>query len=402
MSTLRIALVGIGGYGNFYVKELLDHAAEQDVKWVAAIDPDPRRCSRLKELEARGVPRFASLDEFHARGEGADLTVIATGIHLHVPMAQAALARGSHVLAEKPMCATIQEALELQAAREAAGKFVAIGYQWSYSHAIQAFKRDVRSGRFGAPVRLKCLVLWPRKHDYYARNRWAGRLKTDAGAWVLDSPANNATAHYLHNMFYCLGDAPDSSALPVRAQAELGRANAIENFDTAAARFAASSGAEVLYFGSHAVKQSVGPLFEYKFEDGTAALGMEGPTLRASFADGTVHDYGDPNAEQGRKLWLSVEAARGRQAVLCPVEAAMAQTLAVNGMQDSMPGIAPFPAELVNLDESDGKLTWVTGLGEALQEAYRQNRLPSEVCAGGAPTGRTVDLTDYRTYPGGK
>jgi len=31
---------------------------------------------------------------------------------------------------------------------------------------------------------------------------------------VLDSPVNNATAHYLHNMFYVLGHATDASAMP--------------------------------------------------------------------------------------------------------------------------------------------------------------------------------------------
>jgi hypothetical protein len=61
-----------------------------------------------------------------------------------------------------------------------------------------------------------------------------------AGLGIFDSPANNATAHFLHNMFYLLGATRETSAAPAVVQAELYRANAIENFDTAAIRFAAA------------------------------------------------------------------------------------------------------------------------------------------------------------------
>ena len=40
-------------------------------------------------------------------------------------------------------------------------KIVAIGYQWSFSDAIQKLKADVIAGIFGKPRRLKTLVLWP-------------------------------------------------------------------------------------------------------------------------------------------------------------------------------------------------------------------------------------------------
>src|SRR5918992_777122 len=98
-------------------------------------------------------------------------------------------------------------------ARDAAGRQVSIGYQWSFCPAIQ---------------RLASMVLWPRDETYYLRNKWAGRLFTGQGHPVFDSPVNNACAHYLHNMFYVLGDRTDTSAVPARVTAELYRANSIE------------------------------------------------------------------------------------------------------------------------------------------------------------------------------
>jgi hypothetical protein len=64
---------------------------------------------------------------------------------------------------------------------------------------------------------------------YYQRSFWSGRIKDDNGNWILDSVASNATAHYIHNMFYVLGNEVDKSAVPVEVAAELYRANNIEN-----------------------------------------------------------------------------------------------------------------------------------------------------------------------------
>jgi len=41
-----------------------------------------------------------------------------------------------------------------------------IGYQWSYSEGIQSLKKDILSGLFGKPIRMKSLCLWPRDFAY--------------------------------------------------------------------------------------------------------------------------------------------------------------------------------------------------------------------------------------------
>jgi len=83
-------------------------------------------------------------------------------------------------------------------------------------------KRDLLDGRYGRPLRLATLCAWPRDRAYYRRNSWAGRLRDgDSGAWVLDSPANNAMAHFLHNALFLLGPAMTHSALPAAVTAEL-------------------------------------------------------------------------------------------------------------------------------------------------------------------------------------
>ena len=78
--------------------------------------------------------------------------------------------------------------------------FIAVGYQWSYSSAIQKLKQDIHSGIYGKALQMKTIVLWPRNKAYFTRTTgWAGKVKASNGETIYDSVANNATAHYLHN-----------------------------------------------------------------------------------------------------------------------------------------------------------------------------------------------------------
>src|SRR6185369_16842405 len=147
-----LLLVGIGGYGNSYVSALLDTPATPPFRIAGAVDPSPNLCRRLGELKARGVPIFPSIDEFYAN-HTADLAVISTPLHLHADHTAAALSQGSRVLCEKPLCVTPTQAEQMQQARDLAGRQVAIGYQWSFSTAIQQLKADILAGVLGAPRR---------------------------------------------------------------------------------------------------------------------------------------------------------------------------------------------------------------------------------------------------------
>jgi predicted dehydrogenase len=317
-------------------------------------------------------------------------------------MTSLALSKGANVLCEKPLAATIQHARQMAATEREVRGFVAVGYQWSFSDAVQALKHDVLAGEFGQPRVLKTKVLWPRRASYYSRNGWAGRLKSSRGHWVLDSPANNATAHYLHKMFYILGELRETSDWPVDVEAELYRANAIENYDAAAIRCHTATGAEILFYTAHSVPLKVGPTSRYEFENAVVEYTpADRSGFVARFSDGRVKTYGDPNETYSNKLWHSAEAVRTDAPIACGIEAATPHTLCVNGAQESMWEIAEFPKELARTEWQDGdSLTWVEGLQQTLEHCYDLGVIPSEL--GGIPwarKGRLVDLRRYRFFP---
>jgi predicted dehydrogenase len=396
---VSLVLVGVGGMGAVHVKALLEKKDEGLFRIAGAVDPQPNRCQQYVEMRAMGVPCFVRLEDFY-RNRMAELAILSSPIQCHQPQTVFALAKGSHVLCEKPAAATIQDVREMIGAERASSRFVAVGYQWSFSSAVQTLKKDVMSGLFGKAKAFKCLYLWPRDEAYYRRNDWAGKKRDAEGAWVLDSPAQNAMAHDLHNMFYLLGKETDSSARPVEVEAELYRANAIENFDTAAARVRTDEGVEILFIVSHVSSEDRGPVVRFEFEKAVVRCDSRTSGLWAELADGKRKDYGVPDAEPMNKLWQSIAGVRDGTRPLCGLEAAAAQTLCMNGMQDSVPEICDFPAALVRAVEAEGKRRMVVeGLDETLAACYEAGRLPSEMGVAWSAKGTAVDLGDYAAFP---
>ncbi len=398
-------LCGVGGYGATYAQALVSHAKEQNVRLVGAVEPFPDGAKHLSELLAMGARHYASLEDFY-RENDAELCVVSSPIQFHKEQTLFALSKGSHVLCEKPVCAVVQDAYAMAAARDAAGKLVGVGYQWSFSPAIERLKADVLAGVYGKPRCAKTVVLWPRDRKYYTRGvGWAGSRKDRAGRWVLDSVVSNATAHYLHNMLYVLGGAPDRSADPVSVQAALYRANPIDMYDTACLKVGLAGGAYAYYIGSHAVSELCDPVQEFVFEKGTVAFDAQSaPRAEAHFVgrlqDGRVIDYGPPDEDHavGTKMYRMADAVRGAASVPCGVEAALCHTKAVNGALLSM-APADFPREVVSV-QGEGPLYHVPGLAQILLRCYKETRLPTAADAPWLAPGETADISALTAYNG--
>ncbi len=369
MEKIRILLTGIGGYASTYVNPLLDKKYP-DCEIAGCADPYPDSCPRIAEIRALGIPVYADMNDFFDAGHTADLCVITTPIHLHARQIRTALSHGCRVLCEKPLCGDIADLDSLLDAEKSAGKYVAIGYQWSHSPAIQALKADIMAGKYGKPVMLKSMVLWPRDRAYYGRGSgWAGKLRAADGSLILDSVANNATAHYLHNILYVLGETVDSSAEPISVQAELHRANEIENYDTCRIGLTFADGAKALFIASHATDKTRNPVFEYRFTGGSVTYSEQGgQDIIGTFADGTVKNYGNPFDDPTAKLTRAVQAVKDPAVrPLCGIRTASAHAKVIAEAQKA--GITPFPPEKIR-ENSKGTGVYVEGLYEELNTVY--------------------------------
>jgi predicted dehydrogenase len=381
---VEIVLVGIGGYGRLYAQSVQEWQAKGRARICAVVDPmaelTPNWPNLAPNLAGAGIPCYDSIEAFDDTDARAHLAVISSPIAFHAGQSVAALRGGMNVLCEKPMAATVEDALHMRNARDASGRFLEIGYQWSFSEAVQRLKSDILAGRLGAPRELKTWVAWPRGSDYYSRNNWAGRIRDHEGRWVLDSPANNATAHFLHNMLYVLGPSMNSSARPIAITAECYRANPIESFDACCCRVETAARADVFFFTAHCVKDRMGPVFRFVFDEAVVEYDGQGEII-ARFQDGREQVYGDPGREPMRKLGHAIDTCRSPEEKheVCGPEAAMAQTLCVHGLHKTP--ICDFPSDLVARESkgNDTFLAYVPGLEEAMRRGFEQGALFSEM-----------------------
>lgn len=396
---ISLALAGIGGMGYFYLKELLEKYHPQKVFIQGAVDPYPERSALFAELNKLNIPVFSSLKDLLFHQSSPELTVISSPIHYHVDQSGLAIQKGSHVLCEKPLTAAVQDADALIQLESKSINWVLIGYQWSFSDAVQTLKKDILEGAFGRPLRFKSLCLWHRDLNYYRRCDWAGKIKSPEGIWILDSPANNAMAHFLHNLLYLAGDEKYSSSSPIEITAEAYRAYPIENYDTIACRALTRNNIEILFYASHAVKDNIGPMFHLKFSDAEVGFDHSMGVIKAVSKKGKEKKYGSPDLFPMKKLEYAINAVTQRLPIICGPEAARAQTLSINGIQESISGFINFPDPMIDKTQKTSRN--VLELENILTRCYTDNKLPSEAGLSWAREGKRINLDSYAYFPGG-
>ena len=400
---VSIVLVGIGGYANSYISALLGQRGKRDWCLVGVVDPLAEKAPRYGELKAMGLPFYNSLEMFYASGETADLAIICSPIQFHCQQACWAMKHGSNVLCEKPAAAVIDDALEMKFVSNRTHRFCAIGYQWSYSPQILALKDDIRHKRYGAAKRLRSLALWARNDAYYHRNNWAGAQKTADGEWILDSPVNNATAHYLHNMLFVLGPSMNEAARPITVQAELYRANPITNYDTAAVRVFTEDYVELLFYTAHPVPLVRGPEFIFEFERGVVTYSSRTRRLTGRLNSGEVIEYGNPVQDVSCKLAAAIRATKeyDRSHIVCDINTAMMHTIVMNGAQQSVENIVEFPArDIYKMGVPGAQVTAMEGLAQRMVQAYEAASMPFLVArAPWSRIGKVISLKDYDHFP---
>lgn len=383
MKKVKVLLIGIGGYGANYMKELTEKNVTS-VRLEGICEVSENVIDQYPAISERGISVYQTPEEFY-REHDADLAIISTPIHLHYQQIQICLRNGSNVLTEKPLCATVKGALELRALEQETGHFVSVGFQLNYSRDVLELKKDILCGDFGRPVLFKAIHGISRGERYYQRNSWAGRIAVD-GCMVNDSPFNNACAHQFQNMTFLLGKRLDQAAEIGGVQAELYRANqSVENFDTVALCAKTEDGIPLYYYTTHALSEKkLGPISEFIFEAAVVYFGKDygdGPVLEyvAEMGDGTIRSYGSVNkGDRLQKLYDAIECTLQGGHPVSTIQCALPHLEVVNALTD-LP-IYQIREDKLEYVEADGD--WfcrIRNLKDIYETCYKNHQLPSEM-----------------------
>ncbi|MGH8080656.1 MAG: Gfo/Idh/MocA family protein, partial [Lysobacter sp.] len=171
MKRLRAGLVGAGFIGPWHI-DAIRRLGHVEVAAIAgsSLASAQARADELGIAQAYGDWRELIEDPL------IDVVHIATPNHLHHPIALAAIANGKHVVCDKPLADTVEQARELLAAARAAGVFHAVTFNYRGNPLVQQARIAIAEGQIGRPH----LVHGQYLQDWLLRDSdWSWRLEPD-------------------------------------------------------------------------------------------------------------------------------------------------------------------------------------------------------------------------------
>lgn len=146
----RVLQVGAGGFGRRW-SAVLTGSRAMGIELAGLVDTDPSvLAARGGELGLDESQRFVSLGAA-LEAVRPEIVVCVTPPSSHADVAIAALEAGSHVLVEKPLAPSMEEAERMALAAERTGRRLAVSQNYRYEPHAMAVREVLRSGRLGEP-----------------------------------------------------------------------------------------------------------------------------------------------------------------------------------------------------------------------------------------------------------
>jgi predicted dehydrogenase len=198
MTKLRVGVVGVGYLGRFHAEK---YAAFPDVELVGIVDPDLSRIGQI----ADALRTRAFTNPLELLGQVDAVSVVVPTI-LHYGIARPFLEQGVHVLLEKPVTVTLEQADELIGLAAKKGLILQVGLIERFNPAVTAVRPLIKSPRYltaerSAPFTVRCtdvsVVLDLMIHDLDIVTDLAGSTPKEvsaAGAAVITGEIDMAAA----------------------------------------------------------------------------------------------------------------------------------------------------------------------------------------------------------------
>lgn len=202
------AVIGYGPKHNFGWAHAAWISATPELELVAVCDRDPARLEAARQAFP-AIRTYGSTAELWRDGD-VQLVSVVTPHHTHCAISLEAFEQGRHVVVEKAMCLTVEEATAMIAAGRRAERTLAVHHNRRHDGNFRRVREVVRSGRIGEVFHLELTA-----GGYFEpRNGWYREKATSGGGfyfwgphavdWVLDLvPARTAGVDgYFHKLVW--------------------------------------------------------------------------------------------------------------------------------------------------------------------------------------------------------
>jgi UDP-N-acetyl-2-amino-2-deoxyglucuronate dehydrogenase len=191
----RFGLIGAGGAAALHVPAM---RTQPGIEVVAIADVDRARAEAV--ATRYGIPEvFESTEALLAKASVEALAVLSPH-HLHLPAVRLAAERGVHVLVEKALAPTVEDAdrmVEICTRHK-----ITLGgiLQYRFTPGARRLRQAVQDGSLGRIFLVSVTAKFRRSADYYGGAPWRGR-KVEAGGGALTTQA----IHTLDLLIYAMG-----------------------------------------------------------------------------------------------------------------------------------------------------------------------------------------------------
>lgn len=214
---LRFALVGCGRIARRH-SELLGKNQIAHAGLAAVCDVVEEKARKIgAEFD---VPHFVDMHEM-MQSVDSDVVVVLTESGLHARHVEELSHYGKHIVVEKPMALTLDDADMMIRACYAARVKLFVVKQNRFNVPVVKLREALEEGRFGKLVMGTVRVRWCRRQDYYDQDKWRGTWAMDGGVLT------NQASHHVDLLEWMMGDVESVFAMSRTALVD------IETEDTA-------------------------------------------------------------------------------------------------------------------------------------------------------------------------
>lgn len=395
---LRLAQIGVGGYGQSHLNTIQPFIDSGDVQLVCVADPAVNRLKEKKaEFEAQGIQWYTDYPQMLEENKGKlDIVNIATPIPLHFDMAKRALQSGAYVHLEKPPVPTIGQLDDLIALDKE--NKVNVAFQQVSNPIIMQARRWVEAGLFGKVISVSVTACWPRLSHYYGRASWPGKMVWN-DLYVFDGPATNANSHWVNNIMFILGKGNDY-AVPDRIVGEFYRARRIESYDTCSIGGTLPGGTEFTINFTHAGSARIGNDLHLIGEKGTITINEADQSIHNSLGleiDEDLFEKKHPAQNNYRQFIAYIRGEVAKQA--CTLENTRGYVATTIGGLISSGQIHDIPDELISTYQTDEDEGYeVEGIADAIRQASFKPALFSQLAPKWGKAGKPIAVKDIAQY----
>ncbi|MFC5471381.1 Gfo/Idh/MocA family protein [Cohnella suwonensis] len=267
MNPIRIGVIGTGSISECHLNA---YARNANARIVAICDVNEERARKV----AAKYGADKTFTDYHRLLADPDIDAVSicTWNNTHAPISIAALEAGKHVLVEKPLARTVEEALAIERAVRSTGKLLQVGFVRRYDPNVKMLREFADRGEFG--------------ELYYAKASTIRRLG-NPGGWFADversggGPLIDIGVHVIDLVWYLMGR-PKAKTVSGNVYNKLGNRSNVKHLSFYKAADYDASKNTVEDLASAVIR----------FENGASLMVDVSYSLHAKKDEGTVKLYG--------------------------------------------------------------------------------------------------------------